>query len=191
MNQISLLWNTLHVLPKPLAQNFSFPPLSPLDLQCPVCWDPRFPLQLHHTPSESLSLFPPAWCQSVLCAPTVPSTWNMQPGSCLSSRFKLKSHLSKDFSKCPYLPHPPPTSSITLPVLFPWEDLPTSKNHLFNVFICVPSLCLSRIKVPKAGTIFVWSPFVFSREQWKAHVCWMNAWRMNGEDACDAVVDVS
>ena len=82
--------------------------------------------------------------------------------------------------------HPPPTPFIILPVLFPWEDLPTSKNHLFNVFICVPSLCLSRIKVPKAGTIFVWSPFVFSREQWIAHVCWMNAWRMNGEDACGA-----
>ena len=56
MNQMSLLWNTLHVLPKPLAQNFSFPPLSPLDLQCPVCWDPCFPLQLHHAPPESLSL---------------------------------------------------------------------------------------------------------------------------------------
>ena len=158
MNRISLPWKTLTVFPKPLAQSFSCPHhLLPRDPRCPACWDPCFLLQpITLTHGHSLS-FPPTRCQSILCAPDVPSCWEMQAGS-LPSRFKLKCHLlSKDFSKCPYSYRPPPTPFIILPVLFSWEHLPTSKIiFLMKTF----PLSLS-IKVPKAGTISVWSTSVF------------------------------
>lgn len=159
MNQKSLsCLKTFNIFPKPLEQTTAWGILhaDPCFLPQPACSQP-FSLILCRTPGHSLGS-----CCSVRLER---ADWLL-----LGIQVGLRCHpLSKHLLEGPSSGCPPPTASTIFNVLFSCRCL-LSSNVIFFLYSFVScflslSLSLTRIKVPKEGTISVWSASFFSLEQ--------------------------